>query len=94
MIHWGLTSTVIPMKMTSLEASHLLLVKPDLIYIDGDHTTEAVYEDLTAWYPFVKNQGILCGDDWTWPSVRIAVEQFATENNLSIESTYNFWRLH
>lgn len=93
MIHWGLTEVVIPCRMTSLEASLALDVQPDLIYIDGEHTSEAVYEDLTAWYPFVKDKGILCGDDWGWPSVKISVIRFAHENHLSIEASGNFWRL-
>lgn len=94
MIHWKLTDVVIPCRMKSQEAAASLNVVPDLIYIDGEHTTEAVIEDLKLWYPFVKNRGILCGDDWIWDSVRIAVTIFATENNLDIEASGNFWRLH
>lgn len=91
MIHWKLDTTVIPCRMTSLEASQVLDVVPDLIYIDAEHTYVSVYQDLTAWYPFVKNKGILCGDDWMWPEVRRAVVQFANENNLKIKSSGNFW---
>jgi len=91
MIHWNLTDTVIPCKMTSLEASQMLKVQPDLIYIDGEHTTEAVYQDLVAWYPFVKDHGILCGDDWAWPTVRVAVEEFAAENDLKVVVSQNLW---
>lgn len=94
MIHWGLTETVIPIRMNSITASKTLQVQPDLIYIDGEHTTEAVYADLHAWYPFVKDKGILCGDDWSWPTVRVAVEQFAKEQNLKINAAGNFWLLY
>jgi hypothetical protein len=93
MIHWNLTDVVIPLHMRSVEAAQILKVQPDLIYIDGEHTKEAVYEDLTAWYPFVKDHGILCGDDWCWDSVRAAVEQFAAENELTIVSSGNLWQL-
>ncbi len=80
--------------MSSLDAEkHLSNVIPDLIYIDASHETEAVYQDLTLWFPHVEGRGILCGDDWNWPSVRKAVEQFATEHHLTIESSDNFWRL-
>ena len=80
--------------MYSDEAARLLNVKPDLVYIDGHHTFEAVYEDLTAWYPFVKGHGILAGDDWqTSEGVYHAVRQFAQENNLQIVAHNNFWRL-
>jgi hypothetical protein len=93
MIHWRLTDVVVPCRMTSLEAARTLDVHPDLIYIDGDHSTAAVYADLNAWYPVVKGHGILCGDDWLWDSVRAAVEKFAAENNLHLYSAGNFWRL-
>ncbi len=94
MIHWGFQHTVIPCRMTSLEAAEYLKeVKPDLVYIDAEHTTEAVVQDLKAWYPLVRESGILCGDDWSWPTVRIAIEQFAWEEGLQIESIQNFWRL-
>jgi hypothetical protein len=93
MIHWKLTNVVIPIRMKSIEASLALDVHPDLVYIDGEHTTDAVYQDLTTWYPFVKNHGILCGDDWGWSSVRAAVEAFARQNNLKIDAEGNFWLL-
>ena len=94
MVHWDLTDVVVPIRMKSLEAAKALRVKPDLIYIDADHSTEAVYQDLTAWYPFVKKGGILCGDDWTWDSVRAAVEKFAAEKRKKIYASGNFWRLY
>lgn len=93
MIHWNLTDVVVPIRMKSLEAARALNVRPDLVYIDGDHSTDSVYEDLVAWYPFVKGTGILCGDDWTWETARLAVEIFASENNLLLEASGNFWIL-
>lgn len=94
MIHWNLTDIVIPCRMKGTEAAQALDVVPDLIYIDGEHTTKAVLADLCAWFPLVKEGGIVCGDDWTWPSVREAVVQFASSQNLRVESQDNFWRLH
>ncbi|MEI8365436.1 MAG: class I SAM-dependent methyltransferase [Parachlamydiaceae bacterium] len=93
MIHWDLTHCVIPVRMDSLLASQTLQVQPDLIYIDGEHTTDAVYADLCAWYPFVEHHGILCGDDWTWASVKVAVKQFAREKGKQIIASGNFWCL-
>ena len=37
----------------------------DWIYVDGQHTYEAVTEDLTAYYPKVKDDGFIVGDDYT-----------------------------
>ena len=36
----------------------------DFIYIDADHTYEAVSEDLAAWYPKVKVGGVIGGHDY------------------------------
>lgn len=93
-IHAKLTDKIIPIRMASIDAEkHLSHVIPDLIYIDASHETEAVYQDLTVWYPHIKGHGILCGDDWTYPEVREAVYRFAAEQTLNIESEGNFWRL-
>ena len=40
----------------------------DFIYIDGDHSYEAVINDLHAYYPKLKKFGVLCGDDYGHPS--------------------------
>lgn len=93
MIHWDLTETVLPIRTDSLTAAQTLDVKPDLIYIDGDHSTKAVYADLCAWYPFIESEGIICGDDWVWESVRKGVMLFAKERSLKITHSGNFWIL-
>lgn len=36
----------------------------DFIYIDADH--DRCYEDLVAWYPKLKNGGIIAGHDYHW----------------------------
>lgn len=94
-IHENLAHKIIPMKMDSLTASKKLKVKPDFIYIDASHDTESVLNDLRAWYPFVKSCGIICGDDYLWPSVAKAVDQFAKENNLQVYNPQSstFWQL-
>lgn len=92
-IHTDLTEKIVPIRMNSLEAAKALNVRPDMVYIDAEHTEEAVYVDLCAWYPFVKGHGILCGDDWGFKSVMAAVRRFAKENNLRIYGHISFWRL-
>jgi hypothetical protein len=37
----------------------------DLLFIDGDHRTKAVYRDLTSWVPFVREGGLVVGHDWS-----------------------------
>ena len=54
----------------------------DWVYIDGDHSYEAVRDDLKNWAPRLKPGGVLAGDDYTWRDesgtypVKRAVEEF------------------
>lgn len=66
--------------------------KFDIIYIDAAHESLPVYIDLMNSYSLLTDQGILVGDDYeTWPSVKIAVDQFCEEHNLEVivgQNTY------
>jgi len=92
-IHEKLTDKVIPIRMTSYDASFVLDEKVDLIYIDGAHDEKNVFQDLYVWYPKLKENGIMCGDDWLWPGVRRAVIKFAKTKNLDIvnDGLTGFW---
>lgn len=94
-VHTRLTNKIVPVRMESLDAAKALSdVQVDMIYLDSGHETENVYNDLVAWFPYVMNKkGVFCGDDWCWPSVRAAVEQFAQAFNLEIQVSNNFWVL-
>lgn len=67
----------------------------DLVYIDGDHSYEAVMIDLNAWYPLVKKGGMLSGHDWNKPEVRVqdAVLDFMSnkKENLIISQNNRNW---
>ncbi len=97
MIHANLTDIVVPMRMTSLEGAKILSQKfsaVDMVYIDAAHDTQSVWNDLHAYWPLIKRKtGILCGDDWSWETVRAAVVQFAQKYHLTIYAEYNFWFL-
>jgi len=60
----------------------------DYIYIDGEHSFSAVYDDLTYWFPKLKKNGIIFGDDFYWReednsfSVKKAYEKFILEKNI------------
>lgn len=90
-IHANLAHKIVPVRMGSLEAAEQLQVQADLIYIDASHDAESVYKDLVAWYPHVKKDGVFCGDDWDFPSVKQGVISFATKNRLRISGLGTFW---
>jgi hypothetical protein len=48
----------------------------DFLWIDGDHTEEAVYEDLRLWVPKVRVGGVVVGDNWEMASVKRGVKWF------------------
>ncbi len=59
----------------------------DFVYIDGDHSYENVLNDLNAWYPKLKQYGVMCGDDYGHPSgvgVIKAVAEFVKNKSLIV----------
>lgn len=65
-------------RMTSVEAAKLFPERYfDLVFLDADHSYEAVLEDIRAWRPLVKTDGLLTGHDYgEKPGVREAVDEF------------------
>ena len=62
----------------------------DIIFIDGNHTYEAVKNDINYYWKKIKENGTLCGDDYDeFEGVRIAVHEFAKENNLILNRMVN-----
>ena len=59
----------------------------DAVFIDGDHSYEAVIQDLPFWWKKLKIGGWLLGDDYAscWPGTTRAVDDFTRINNLKIE---------
>jgi predicted O-methyltransferase YrrM len=76
--------------------------KYDFIYIDGDHTEEAVYADAKLAWPLLKTGGILAFDDYTWQhesgldSMRPApaIDRFVAEHRdqlFVLEAEHQYW---
>jgi predicted O-methyltransferase YrrM len=87
------------MRTTSEEASsHFEDESLDFVYIDGDHTYNAVTLDLEKWYPKVKKGGLFYGHDYYWEKnfilprmdVKPAVDAFVAKNKLKLEVTQDF----
>jgi predicted O-methyltransferase YrrM len=79
--YFELQDWCIPIRDTSLNVAktwqHGLI---DLIFVDGSHEYDAVAADLEAWMPLIKTGGIICGDDWSWQTVRSAVLGFVNRH--------------
>ena len=90
----GLTEMIFPMPSTSLAAAASLAVMKvtaDLIYIDAGHGEHEVRQDLEAYWPIVRDGGILLGDDYQdgWPGVMAAADGFARKHGLPLTAHDN-----
>ena len=47
----------------------------DMLFIDGNHTYEALKQDIKLWLPKVKKGGVISGHDYEWESVSSAVKE-------------------
>ncbi len=64
------------LRMSSLEAAKMFPRKYfDLVFLDSDHSYEAVVNDIKVWLPLIKEGGLLTGHDYnkTHPGVVKAV---------------------
>jgi acetyltransferase-like isoleucine patch superfamily enzyme len=78
----ALESFITPLPLTSLAGAKLFKhhgLRPDLVYLDGDHEYESVIMDLRAWLAQVADSGMVIGDDYEWPGVKRAVAEVAAE---------------
>lgn len=66
--HPALLENTLLLRAKSLEAASMLGVKPDMVFIDGDHSKPAVIADINAWRQVLRSGGILCGDDYEMPT--------------------------
>jgi hypothetical protein len=59
----------------------------DFVFIDGEHSYEAVKADIEAWWPKIRTGGVLVGHDYDperFPGVCRAVDEFAESNQAGI----------
>jgi predicted O-methyltransferase YrrM len=69
-------NVIVPLKGKSIEVVKRLGGPVDLLFIDGDHSYEAVVTDLKTYLPKVKAGGLLILHDWGWAEgVQRAVRQ-------------------
>lgn len=85
----GLFAQVKPIKKASVEAAKEFNDKSlDAVFIDAGHEYEDVIADIKAWYPKVKDGGIIAGHDYShkFPGVVKAVNKiFINDFNNNVE---------
>ena len=92
----GHQSRITPFPAPSMLAAQwcaLTGVTADLIYVDGSHEEDDVYQDLVAWWDLLRPDGVLFGDDWSWDGVRLAVTRFAKELDLPVSHRHDKWEI-
>jgi len=80
---------------TSLQASCVVQDESlDFVFIDADHGYEYVKEDINAWYPKVRNGGLVSGHDYQRKHLGTirAVDEFAEIHGykITVDET-NWW---
>ena len=51
-------------------------LKPDMVFIDGDHAETSVRRDIGLWLKEIQPGGLICGHDWNLLQVRSVVSEF------------------
>ena len=83
------TNVVILDQNSSIASSNYKDNYFDYIYLDAEHSYQAVTNDLDMWYPKLKKKGVLFGDDYYWReeddtlSLHKAYQDFININNIS-----------
>jgi predicted O-methyltransferase YrrM len=75
----GVAGNIRLIPTTTRDASAWWTEPIDYLYVDADHSYEAVQADLRAWVPHVKPGGLILGDDYghhSFPGVARAWDEF------------------
>ena len=76
---------VTPYRMNSGDVNNvpeLEQLKPDMVFIDGDHMYENIKRDIEIWLPKVVNGGLICGHDAAYYPVIRSVRELIPDHEL------------
>jgi SAM-dependent methyltransferase len=96
MVLTGHAERVVPLPQTSDNAAVILRqlrIRPDLIHIDAAHEYEPVRRDIENYWALLRPGGIMIGDDYPWPGVKKAADEFSEAKALPLEVDGPKWTL-
>lgn len=75
-----------PIRQDSISASKKYTENQlDFVFIDAAHDYESVLNDISNWYPKVKDGSILSGHDYSHEPVRMAVNDFFKDKKIMVD---------
>lgn len=88
-------SNIVPLKGYSPKDFRSWNRSVDIYYEDAVHVNPTLRENLTFWSSFVKDTGVICGDDYRprFPDVVCEVNRLAKKLNRDLIVVDNFWCL-
>jgi predicted O-methyltransferase YrrM len=88
----GLQNLILPFSIASTGAAEVLrecALAPDLIYLDGDHTSRGFRADLDLYWERLRPGGCLIGDDFDWEQIHMNVLEFAFQQKIEFTAVSN-----
>ena len=86
---WNLVKTI---NRPSIEAATLFENESvDFVMVDGSHDYTSVRDDVRAWLPKLKSNGLMAGDDAAWPGVLIGVRETIPTSEINITNNGDNW---
>jgi acetyltransferase-like isoleucine patch superfamily enzyme len=87
-----LEHVITPLPLTGVAGAKLFesfAIRPDMVYVDGDHEYQSVVMDLRLWLDQLAPGGIIIGDDYDWPGVRRAANEICEEGKWGMQVSNN-----
>lgn len=67
-------------------------IAPDMVFVDGDHSMESAYHDISYWASQLDAGGLLCGHDYDHAPVAAAVHSLFDRERISV--TNKIWSVN
>jgi predicted O-methyltransferase YrrM len=85
----GYQEKILPFRASSSSALPFFAregLRFDVVYVDGAHDVYSVFQDITGALKIISKEGLICGDDFGWDSVRggLALSALAHRKPLAI----------